>query len=173
MAEAKQRAGQPQAAPAQSVNLQVQDVKAELVQLQLDTTAALKAAAEERQTLLDRLAALETAASAPATGTAASSAPVRLSDSIYTQCSLAVVYTEDELPVLKAAPDKEAKRNLALIQANLAHWAQAGMIPATFENLLAGNKAADIPAALAVMKEVVGEQIWERFFSGKDVVPSQ
>ena len=78
MAEAKQRAGQPQAAPAQSVNLQVQDAKAELVQLQLDTTAALKSAAEERQTLLlDRLAALETAASTPAAGTAASSAPVR------------------------------------------------------------------------------------------------
>ena len=47
------------------------------------------------------------------------------------------------------------------------------MIPATFEYLLEGTKVEDIPAALAMMKELVGEQIWERFFSGKDVETSQ
>ena len=65
--------------------------------------------------------------------------PARLSDNIHTQCSLAVVYSDDELPVLRASPDKETKRNLALVSANLAHWAQAGMIPATFRDLMSGS----------------------------------
>ena len=69
------------------------------------------------------------------------------------------MYTLDELPVLNAAASKEEKFHLALIQANLVHWAQVGMIPATFENLLEGNKVADFPAALAMMKELVKEQI--------------
>ena len=84
-----------------------------------------------------------------------------------------MVYTIDELPTLKSTPDKDDKFHLAQIQANLAHWAQAGMIPATFGHLLEGNKPENIPTALAMMEELVGEQIWERFFNGKDVETSQ
>ena len=97
----------------------------------------------------------------------AANAPVRLQDNVYTQCSLAVVYTVDELPVLKSAPDKDLRFRLALVQSNLAHWAQAGMIPATFAHLMQGGESsADM---LGTMKDLVGEQIWERFFAGVEV----
>ena len=84
--------------------------------LKQDTEAALQAAADEKKSLLDRLAALEKAA-APTPQSAA----VRLSESANTQCTNAIVYAETELPTLRSSPDKEAKRNLVLISTNLVH----------------------------------------------------
>ena len=130
-----------------------------------------KDAASERNSLLERLDALEKKANAaPAAQT---NAPARLQDNVYTQCSLAVVYTVDELPVLKSAPDKEQRFRLALIQSNLAHWAQAGMIPATFGQLMQGAKPEESQEMLATMKYLTGEQVWERFFKGVDVETTQ
>ena len=131
-----------------------------------------KDAADERKGLLDRLAALEQAAGAKAAAVDPNE-PVRLQAQIHTQCTLAVVYTLDEVPNLKASPDKNDRYRLALIQQNLAHWAQAGMIPATFKQLLQGAGPEHEEEALTLMKDLVGEQIWERFFSGIDVVTSQ
>ena len=149
----------------QVIQTKLEDAIAELARQKQD-------AAAERKGLLDRLAALEQAAG---TKTAAvdPNEPVRLQAQIYTQCSLAVVYSADELPNLKASPDKDNRYRLALIQQNLAHWAQAGMIPATFEQLLQGAGPDHEEEALALMKDLVGEQVWERFFKGIDVVTSQ
>ena len=131
-----------------------------------------KDAAAERKSLLDRLAALEQASGAKAAAVDPDE-PARLHAQMHKQCSLAVVYSADELPVLKASPDKDSRYRMALIQQNLAHWAQAGMIPATFEQILQGAGPDHEEGALLLMKELVGEQIWERFFRGIDVVTSQ
>ena len=129
---------------------------------------------QEKKDLLGRLAALEKAAAAASSASpAAHNSPARLSDSIHLQCSLAVAYADDELPALRAAPDKETKRNLALISANLTRWAQSGMIPTTFRDLMSGSAESQIPATLVLLKDVVGEQIWEHFFQGADVELAQ
>ena len=47
------------------------------------------------------------------------------------------------------------------------------MIPATFCNLVQGCKTEESPEVIATMKELVGEQIWERFFKGTDVEVTQ
>ena len=147
------------------------EVKSQLDQALAELTRQKEEAAAERKGLLDRLAALEQAAGVKPSAEDPNE-PVRLQAKIYTQCSLAVVYTEDELPSVKAAPDKTERFHLALIQQNLAHWAQAGMIPATFAHLLQGAKGQE-EGALAMMKSLVGEQIWERFFQGVEVVTAQ
>ena len=154
-------------------NAQLGDAVAELERFKKEAAAAAAQAAGEPKLLTDRLAALEQAKATNAASPAARKSPARLSDNFHTHCSLAVVYSDDELPVLRVSPDKETKRNLALVSANLAHWAQAGMIPATFRDLMSGSTESQIPATLTLLEEVVGEQIWERFFQGVDVTLAQ
>ena len=184
IAEAKERAGNMDESEAA---VEPPETQSKLERAIAELAQQKKDAAAEREALLQRLSALEKSMAAantapaassladnvPTTGTVGPEAPARLQDSVYRQCSLAVVYTVEELPVLKAAPDKEQRFKLALIQANLAHWAQAGMIPATFCNLVQGCKTEESPDVIATMKELVGEQIWERFFKGTDVEVTQ
>ena len=47
------------------------------------------------------------------------------------------------------------------------------MIPATFRDLMSGSAESQIPGTLALLREVVEEQIWERFFQGVEVELAQ
>ena len=112
MQNAKSRNGNLAAAAEPSpqwVNLPLQDAKAEMTQLRT-----------EKQELLERLAALEKKAAPPT---------ARLSDGIHAQCGQAVIFAENEVPVLKTNPDKDAKRMLSLLGSNLTAWGQAGQVP--------------------------------------------
>ena len=61
---------------------------------------------------------------------------------------------------------------MALINTNLAHWAQMGLMPITFGHLLSGCDEKDVAGAMSTIKGMMGEQIWERFFNGVDVTLS-
>ena len=171
LAEAQQRSGVPLTASPPSVNLQLADAAAEMESVKKTAQEAAEVSSMQMKTLLDRIKALEAnVATAPAAAahSADPNEPARLQSHILKQCSLAIVYTIDELPAVKTTPDKDEKFHLALIQANLAHWSQAGLIPATFGNLVQGSHPKEA-GSLAMMKALVGEQIWERFFLGKDM----
>ena len=175
LVEAQQRTGStPHVQAPPTFNLQLADAAAEIEKVTKKAEAEAELSRAELKTLLDRIQSLEAHAAAgstatPTAATADPNEPARLQSHIHKQCSRAVVYTVDELPPVKAAPDKEEKFQLALIQTNLAHWSQAGLIPATFGNLVQGAKPNEEGGTLAMMKALVGEQIWERFFQGKDV----
>ena len=76
----------------------------------------------------------------------------RLSEAVHTQCSQILLYSDNEIPVLKTAPNKDCKKRLALLAANLSAWGQAGQCPNTFGHLLAGTEKEDIPASFQNME---------------------
>ena len=168
--EAKNRAPQGATPQVQTISFQVQDAKAELTKLQAESEAALKQAAEEKQTLIARIEALEKATAS--VSQAASDEVARMTDLVYRQCHSTIVYEESELPTLNSTLDKDAKRSLVLVSTNLAKWSQIGMVPLTFGHLLSGAVApATVKAAMKLLEELIGEQIWSRFFLGNEVLP--
>ena len=71
------------------------------------------------------------------------------------------------------APNKETKLQLSLIGTNMAHWRQASMIPITYGQLLSGTVGAELQATFRLLKDIAGEQLWERFYSGGNVTTEQ
>ena len=141
-----------------NVNLPLQDAKAEVVQLR-----------SENQTLLERLEALELKMTTTAPPPTPAATTTRLSDAVHIQCSQTILHGEHDIPVLKAAPNKDCKRRLALLAANLSAWGQSGQCPLTYGSLLAGTEKDDLPASLQNIKDVAGTVIWTRFYADVEV----
>ena len=142
-------------------------------ELKQEALKAAELAKTEHQALLARLTALETATATPSQ----TAQTARLTDKVYLQCNLTVLYTDGELPAMKP-PDKETKKHLSLIATNLTAWGQQGMVPLTFGQLLSGTLDEQVPAAFKVLMEVTGETIWVRYFAkgnvnSEDYVPFQ
>ena len=167
ISDAKQRAGETTVdakppAPTASVNIELADALAELKQFRLEAEEAAKKSEEERQKLLERLATLENAPQQAAN-------TVRLTETAYNQCNRTVMYTEAELPQLLTAPDAVLKQHLAQLHVNLLAWSQAGQVPITFAQLMAGTPEDQLEVAYQTMQEATGEAIWTRFY-GKEQV---
>jgi hypothetical protein len=138
-----------------NISMEHADAIAELKQLKAEAEATALRATEEKDALLKRLEALEK----PSPPTLA-----RLSETAYCQCNRTVIYTESELPQLLSVPDATMKHHLAQIQANLVAWSQAGQVPVTFEQLLAGTPSDQWDGAYNALQQATGEAIWTRFY---------
>ena len=79
------------------------------------------------------------------------------------------MYTEAELPQLLIAPDAVLKQHLAQLHVNLLAWSQAGQVPITFAQLMAGTPEDQLDVAFQTMQEAAGADIWTRFY-GKEQV---
>ena len=58
---------------------------------------------------------------------------------------------------------------LAILQSNLTAWGHAGLAPLTFGQLLHGTDTDQVLPSLANIKDVVGETIWNRFYTDVQV----
>ena len=170
--QAHTKAGTPTPAPAPAaptVDLSLADAVAEVAKLKAQATtaeadkeAARAFAAAETAELLSKIRALENNAKPAAAPT--------LSPLAMAQCSVAVQWQKEELPQMKAKPDKACKKLIVLLGTNVNAWARNGQIPITFSQLLIGVDNKFVDQALAVLKDITGKPIWERFFAQDEIV---
>ena len=134
---------------------------------------AAQAAQAEKDSLLQRLEALEKklAAVPPAATASTDTSAATLTPWAMEQCNRTIMYTAKDLPELKAQPEKSYKKRLVLIATNLTHWGRAGKVPITFNQLLWGSNGnkEELEEAFAIIQEIAGEIIWERLYAGADV----
>ena len=163
---AQSKAGRVAAPPptpaAHTVDLDLADAVAEVAKLKAAAATAQETAAAETAELLKRIRSLEQNAKP-------SVAPT-LSPLAMPQCSVAIQWQEAELPAIKAKPDKACEKLLVLLGTKGTAWARNSQIPITFEQLLSGCDSKAVGAALAVLKDITGKMIWERFFAQDDII---
>ena len=145
-------------------------------------TKAAEAAATEKNSLLQRLEALEKQMlAAVSTSGAAASQPAQAVQTAqqYTmeaaaQCNRTISYSAADLPELKTKPPAAYKKNLVLIATNLRHWEQYGLQPVTYAHLLSG--AGDQKAtseAFRTLQDLAGEKVWKRVYGDSTVTDGQ
>ena len=158
--EAHLRAG-TSGVPTQQVDLRLADAAAEL-----------KRAQEENHSLVGRLEALEKMMQAQQEQNLQATA--QLTAEATAQCFRSVMYSQSELPELKANPSATYKKQLVLIASNLRQWERYGQQPVSYASLLSGAGDAKATAeAFRALQEVAGDDIWKRFYGDNTVLDGQ